>query len=182
MRRRQHINYSEIQLKKQGWIWLLMIGINLIFVYGFVWQVILGNQFGDNPMSDAGLIVVGCLVLAITAVSLFSRLKTYINEEGIYVNQFPLTIKTSFYGWNDIEKAYVREYSPISEYGGYGIRYGAFSLKRKGAINPMKEKAYIVSGRYGLQLELKNGKRVLIGTQNPEEVRDIIGKISTINE
>ena len=52
----------------------------------------------------------------------------------------------------------VRAYRPILEYGGWGIRFG------------LKGKAYNVSGNRGVQLELTNGKRLLIGSQRPEEL------------
>jgi len=52
----------------------------------------------------------------------------------------------------------VLTYSPISDYGGWGIRYGSIG------------KAYNVSGNRGVQLELLNGERILIGSQKPEEL------------
>ncbi len=46
----------------------------------------------------------------------------------------------------------------MKEYGGWGIRYG------------MKGMAYNVSGNRGVQLEFETGKRLLIGSQRPEEL------------
>ncbi len=43
-----------------------------------------------------------------------------------------------------------------------GIRYGP------------KGTAYNVSGKIGLQLELKNGKKILIGTRKPEEIENLL--------
>ena len=51
----------------------------------------------------------------------------------------------------------MRTYNPIREYGGWGIRYG------------LKSKAYNVHGNHGVQLELLNRKRLLIGSQRSEE-------------
>ena len=59
-----------------------------------------------------------------------------------------------------IAKAYVRTYSPLGEYGGWGLRY---SLSGNGM-------AYNVSGNKGLQLELSNGKKVLFSTNKLEEL------------
>ena len=52
----------------------------------------------------------------------------------------------------------VRTYRPIREYGGYGIRYSS------------KGKAYNVSGDRGVQIELLNGERLLIGSQRADEL------------
>lgn len=60
------------------------------------------------------------------------------------------------------KRFFVREYKPILEYGGYGIRY-SFSGK-----------AYNVRGKMGLQLKFKDGGKLLIGTQKMEEMEDIL--------
>jgi hypothetical protein len=58
-----------------------------------------------------------------------------------------------------------RTYRPILEYGGWGVRY---SFVRKGW-------AYTVSGNRGVQLQLANGKRILVGSQRAEELARAIG-------
>jgi hypothetical protein len=65
--------------------------------------------------------------------------------------------------WNEVQQCYIREYSPIFEYGGWGWRY-SFSNGR----------AYNVSGKIGLQIVLKNGKRILIGTQKANKLKEYI--------
>ena len=61
---------------------------------------------------------------------------------------------------------YAREYKPLREYGGWGIRC---SLKRG--------KAYNVSGNKGVQLVFKNGKQLLIGSQKAEALEEAIRSI-----
>jgi hypothetical protein len=50
------------------------------------------------------------------------------------------------------------EYNPISEYRGYGIRSGP------------RGRAYIASGNQAVQLELRDGRKLLIGSQRPKEL------------
>jgi hypothetical protein len=57
-------------------------------------------------------------------------------------------------------------YSPLRDYGGWGIRYGS------------KGKAYNVSGNRGVRLELSNGKRLLFGSQRPEELSEAVAAAS----
>ncbi|SDL02555.1 hypothetical protein SAMN04487898_11451 [Pedobacter sp. ok626] len=71
------------------------------------------------------------------------------------------------YSWDVIDKYYIRTYSPLGEYGGWGIRY---SMSGQGM-------AYNVSGNKGLQLELNNGKKILIGTNNPTELEAALTKL-----
>ncbi len=62
----------------------------------------------------------------------------------------------------DLKGYEVLTYSPIKDYGGWGIRYG-----RGG-------KAYNVRGNRGVQLQLANGQRLLIGSQRPEELSNAL--------
>jgi hypothetical protein len=61
-----------------------------------------------------------------------------------------------------IESAEPRTYSPIREYGGWGMRHG-----RGGD-------AYNSHGDRGVQLVLSNQQRILIGSQRAEELADAI--------
>ena len=78
-----------------GWVFLL--AINGIFIYGVVLQVFAGRQFGDNPMSDAGFVIVAVLLILLSFLVLSFRLDTRINKEGIYVEIFPLQLAYRFY-------------------------------------------------------------------------------------
>jgi hypothetical protein len=89
------------------------------------------------------------------------RLETEVRYDGLYVRFYPLTSKTI--NFTEIVYCEARTYHPIKEYGGWGIRYG---WKRG--------KAYNVSGNRGVQLEFQNGKKLLIGSQRPEELAQAI--------
>lgn len=159
--------FRETQTFRKTWIWLILLPINAVFIYGIYQQLILGQPFGDKPGSDLGLLI-GFFILAGVNLLLYSiRLETSFTEDGIQYRFFPIESKLKTIAWNDINKAYVREYRPIVEYGGWGIRAGIFG----------KGKAYNVSGNMGLQLELKSGKKILFGTQEPYEIERILSKL-----
>ena len=112
-------------------------------------------------------------------------LTTYINEEGILIRLFPFFVKWISFPWDIISKAYIRTYRPIKEYGGWGIRHpsGMFRfniIRIKGLRNNPNNVAYNMSGNIGLQLELINGKRVLIGTRRPVELEEVLRKLNKI--
>ena len=92
-------------------------------------------------------------------MALLSSLKLYtrIDAMGVHFRMKPFHFKEQTIPWEDIDQIHVRKYSPILEYGGWGMRYG-----RNG-------KAFNVRGNYGIQIVKKNGKKVLIGTQRPED-------------
>ena len=154
------ILFTESQKFKQWWLWVLLIGINGILIFVLYQQIICGKQFGDKPMSDTGFLRVFGLISSLTLLFLFFRLETIIKKDGIYVRFFPIHIAFRKYTWEKIDKAFVRKYNPITEYGGWGLRYGLFG----------KGKALNVSGNKGLQLVFHDNSQLLIGTNKPEEL------------
>ncbi|NOR28731.1 MAG: hypothetical protein GQ540_09425, partial [Lutibacter sp.] len=60
---------------------------------------------------------------------------------------------------------YIRNYDAIFEYGGWGVK---FSFRKK------KGKSFTTKGDIGLQLELNSGRKILIGTQQKEELQRVL--------
>ena len=104
--------------------------------------------------------------IAIAVLFLLLKLETEVRPDGLYIRFFPAHIHFKRFGAEDLSEYYAREYKPLREYGGWGIRC---SLK--------KGKAYNVSGNKGVQLVFKNGKRLLIGSQRAEELEEAIRSI-----
>jgi hypothetical protein len=171
----QHIHsplaeFHEEQQFRQPWVWLLLLVIALwltvMFADGIYTQLYLGQAWGDRPMSDTALVVSAAFSLSITAglALLFYRLKltTEVGPDGIDIRFFPLTRRRIYF--DSISSCKARTYRPIREYGGWGIRFS-----RKG-------KAYNVSGNRGVQLEFKQGRPLLIGSQRADELAEAINK------
>ena len=68
-----HIVFEEEQRFTQWWLWLLVGGILLIPIYGIVQQIIFKEPFGDNPMSDVGLIITFIVNLVIFVLFLDAK-------------------------------------------------------------------------------------------------------------
>jgi len=166
------ILFTEKQRFNQWWIWLILLGINGFFIFGIFRQIIGGQPFGDKPMSDIGLIVGTALSILFTILFLNFRLDTLIKRDGIYVRFFPFHLTFKHYAWESLTKSFIREYSPISEYGGWGLRLGLFG----------KGTAFNVSGDKGLQLEFTNKKKLLIGTNKPDELTETLNKIGQLKQ
>lgn len=95
------------------------------------------------------------------------KMTTTVTKEDIRVRFTPFHIKPKVFAWSEIENAFVRDYKPVREYGGWGVRY---SFKNG--------RAYNIAGNKGLQLELNNGKKVLIGTQKEMELDAVVKELS----
>ena len=161
------ILFSETQRFKQWWLWILLIGSDVFTFYGVYKQIITGHTFGDKPASNTVLLISSGITVLLTILFLIIRLDTQIKKDGVYVKFFPLNLRFKQFTWIQLSKCYVRKYSPIAEYGGWGLRFG------------FGGKAYNISGNQGLQLEFKNKKTLLIGTQKPEELQEVVNKFYT---
>jgi len=151
------ILFSEKQRFNQWWLWAILIGINLLFLSVAIFQ----------PNNILALSFVFTLIL--TLLFLIFRLETHISGEKIYVRLYPLQLKYKEYKWSEISKCSIRQYSPIGEYGGWGLR----------GFN--KNKAMNISGNQGLQLDFINNNKLLIGTNKTKEMTEALEKIGKLN-
>lgn len=150
--------FSEKQKFRQWWLWVILIGVLLVpVVLTLVNKPAQADLFIEIMI---GLIAPAVIVL----LFVFMELRTQVNEQGIFYRFFPIHFQVLIINWDEVKKAYVRKYSPLADFGGWGIRLG---LGGKG-------KAYNVDGNMGLQIELKTGKKILIGTQKPEEMQALL--------
>lgn len=163
------IHFSETQRFRIKWAWLAVIAINGLFIYAIIQQVILGKPFGNKPAPDYALVLIEVFLLLLLFFVMSIRLKTTYTQEGVSYRFFPLQFKATFINWHELSDAYIREYNSLLEYGGWGIRHG--SPKNGRAINTSE------SCNKGLQLQFKNGSRLLIGTKNPEAIKQIIDTV-----
>jgi len=155
--------YREVQYLRQVWLWALILFISLLALFGAVQQLILGRPFGDNPAPDVVVLIIAIIFgFGFPVFPYRTNLATEVRSDGLYFRYFPFHLSFHKIAAEDIKKFEARTYSPIREYGGWGIRYG-----RKG-------KAYNVSGNRGVQLELSNGQQVLFGSQSPEELAEAL--------
>lgn len=156
--------FKEEQRFTQTWL-IIIIVISLIVTLAIILKEI------DKLTTSEIIISIGTIILASGLIFLF-KLTTRIDEKGIHYKFFPFHLKFKTVFWNDIENAYIRTYDAISEYGGWGIRGGTLWYKAKG-------KAINISGNIGIQLELKDGKKLLIGTNKKEQAQDVLSTYKT---
>lgn len=57
---------EKIEVFKQWLVWVVLIPLSGLMLYGSYKQVIGGQQFGDKPMSDTGLLIFTGAVLLLT--------------------------------------------------------------------------------------------------------------------
>ena len=159
------ISFKETQRFRTVWVWLIIIALIVLYLWAFVQQIIFDNPWGSNPASDFLLMLLSLIPFGILVLFLTIRLETEINESGIYYMFFPFHVKRHMIDWKTVDKAFVRKYKPVAEFGGWGIRFG-------------NGKAYNISGNMGIQIEFKNGKRLLIGTRKPNDIEQVLQQLT----
>lgn len=162
MEKNNKMIYREIQKPRQFWVWIVVLLIALLFTYGFIQQILLGNPFGSNPAPDWLLLIFWFIFGIIFPVVLaFFKLIIEIRVDGVYIRYVPFHLRYRRILFKEIEN-----YEPIVysffEFGGWGIR-----------VNSLGEKSYTMYGNKGIKINLKN-ETVVLGTQKQNEMIEAI--------
>jgi hypothetical protein len=161
------VYYKEEQKFNQFWIWLILFFVAGLWIWQLVQQVFMGIPFGNNPAPDVVVYLIGLFPIAGFWLFMTMTLVTIVDEEGVHYRFRPFQKKFKVIKPADIIRYEVKKYSPIKDYGGWGIRFGISS----------KGDAYNVRGNDGVWFELKNKKKFLIGTQNPVSLKSAMEKL-----
>ncbi len=153
--------FYEQQQFNQFFVWLV-IGVGAVPMavslgWGIYQQLILGLPWGNEPMSNLGLVLVSILCFTIiTGVVLlfrFGKLEIKVTRWGLQYRFYPLLPR-----WKEIIKSDIKEYKIVKySFRGYGIRWGLDGIK---TIN--------VRGNKGIEFLYCENKKIIIGTQQPE--------------
>ncbi|MBT2599787.1 DUF6141 family protein [Oceanobacillus sp. ISL-74] len=164
MKAKDNTVYREVQRPRQLWAWAPILVCTGIMWYWFIVQIIYGVPFGNNPASDGFTIVFWVIFGVIFPVVMlgFLKLTTEVHNDGIYIRLSPFHFRYRQFLFKDIYEYKSITYSPIKQFGGFGIR-----------INMKGETVYNMNGKKGIELKLKY-ETVVIGTQNPDEFKDAL--------
>lgn len=151
------VYFKEVQHFRQ--LWLI-----LVVLFSTVPAIVIVAFVPDDEEIWVKLVVISILILTLAMIFVI-RLETEITKEGIRYKFWPFHRKPRMIRYEDIQKIEVRKYEPLSEYGGWGIK------------GTSKNRAYNVSGTIGIQIELKSGKKLLLGTNKKDEAETIVRRI-----
>jgi hypothetical protein len=143
------------------WFWTLVTAVPAIIVgYAMYRQIDTAR-----PVFDPGTSMLLGSAFAVTLGVLiwFALLKlvTDVRPEGLSI-RFYLLRPEQVIPWNEIDRAEVVTYRPIRDFGGWGVRWAPRGI------------VYNTRGTRGVRLFLTSGKRVVLGSQRPEELMSAI--------
>ena len=156
----------KVFIEEQKFTQPIFIGLSIALIVTGVtiiteWETTIQNSLGEKLGALSAVIVTLLVILLFMNL----KLKTKIDENGVSYQFYPFYRSFKVISWNTISKSYIRSYDAIFEFGGWGMKINFFKKKVK---------AFTTKGNIGLQLELKNGKKILIGTQKKEELQRVL--------
>ena len=165
MTEKNNITFHEEQRFRQTWVWIIILPCLLIVWYIAINKLLLNTPVGNNNASNSEMLILWLLFGVLFPLFFYKlELMTEVRKNGLYIRFFPFHLCFKRIPLEKLKKHAVRTYSPITEYGGWGIKWGSGG------------KAYNVSGNRGVQLEFTDGKRLLIGSQKPEQLDSAIAQ------
>ncbi|MFC3559123.1 hypothetical protein [Pedobacter jamesrossensis] len=165
------MEFIEKQRLKLWWLYIL-IGIDAVIVL----CIVLFDKGGMNlqDLKNVYFAPIWAVLLPFSVIYAIQKniLTLKINENGVSYKYFPFTRSFKLYNWNSLDKVYINKYDALGDYGGWGIRYRLWFKFR--------DKAYILNdGNKGLQLEFKNGRRILFSSNNRDELELFLINLKT---
>ena len=136
-----------------------LMGLLLVAMV-FVVAVTVLAVFFSRP-GDALLLAIAPVVVLVASLISLSHLDVDVTDRGVTI-AFRYLWPTRRIGFAEIVGLEVRRYNPLLEYGGWGVRLGP------------KGWGYMTSGKEGVQLRLRKGLPVLIGSARPRELEAAI--------
>lgn len=160
--------FKEEQYFSNFWFWVFIIVVFTAFLtpttVALYSQLVLDTQYGENPKSTETLLIISGILLVVymIAIVMFRQMKlvVHVRQGGVFYRYPPFILKERYFLKSEIERFEIRKYNPIREHSG----------AKSGRVLSVK-------GRVGLQLYLKDGKKVLFGTQRPEAMRKAMRKL-----
>jgi hypothetical protein len=158
---REPVVFEEQQQFRQAWVWFAM-GIALtLSLTPVVWQ---GLPWSGEwtPFVLYPWLIGSSAIIAATVLMYAATLRVMVDESSLWVSFLPLWRR--HIALAQIVHAEVRTYRPLLDTGGWGVHY---SPTGAGWV-------FNVSGNRGVQVELTNGQKLLIGSNHPEELAGAI--------
>lgn len=155
------MNYSEKQymFRDQPLIIPLIFIISLIGWIFFIFQVLAGIPLGNHPAPDWAVWIIWVVFgIIFPLFFVFLKLETRVDDEKLEYRFFPVHLSWRKIPFSEIEKAQSIDYRPFRDFGGWGIRYGS------------PGKAYTISGKSGVLVTMKNGRKFILGSKHAEEL------------
>jgi hypothetical protein len=170
--------FEEVQtLRNRSWLWLVVIVSMLTALIsigqGLYWQLVEGEPWGNEPMSNAGLIAMFVMLVVVDLIVIGliynSKLEIRIDESGVHYRSFPKIIR-----WRTIVPDEILDFQLRKLNFFQAMRIKKFQLGDNKVVKLLSPSL--------VELKLKNGTTVSLGTENPEGIGFALKRLLFKNE
>lgn len=172
--------FSEQQSFRQTvWIWWIVLpvamGTSLLMMYGFYQQIVLGEPWGDKPMSNTLLTGFTVGVIAIEALTIWVISSLCVSIE-ITTDEFRYRFFKYFTNGKTLTRHDIVNYTieKYSLWNGRGLGYRNDVLR--------KTVRMVIKPDHILTLTLTNGKTIMMSTGNKEELERAMRRLMSNSE
>ena len=150
--------FTEVQRFRQP----LLLAVLAVAAGPFWYLVVAHFVFGATVEGSGALVVFWLFAGVLVPGLLFAvRLTTEVSDDGLRL-RFPPFVDREI-PFTEIRGVQARTYRPLREFGGWGVRWGG-----RGRM------AYNVSGNKGVEVELSDGRTVMVGSRRADELAQAI--------
>ena len=152
------ILFKENQKFNQKWLWIILslatiTPISMLILYeGF-------------KLDTINFVLISIMLLPLFLIY-FIELRVEISRESLRYQFYPFHLRVYQIKHDEIDTYDQIIYSPLKDYGGWGINHTA-----NGSV-------YNISGNKGVKMILKNGKKILFGSQKTKEFYQALDQLT----
>ena len=145
--------FREVQrFRDVWWVMVLVFGIAALQWWFFLGQIVGGAPVGNRPAPDVLVVVIWLLFgIGLPVFFLLLGLDVEVTPDAVTIRFTPLLVRVI--DPREIAGVEPLTYRPLVEFGGWGIR------GLGGRV------AYNVRGNQGVELTLRDGRRIVNGSQ-----------------
>ena len=157
------VRYYERQYMRHPLLLAVVGFIGALMWVAFVRQIIYNIPFGTNPAPDWLMWLFVLLFGVGLPVLMYGAHLEILLWDGVLMYRYvPFHVRWRTVPCSAIVRAEAVTYSPLREFGGWGIRWGRWG------------RAYSASGTRGVRIECREGDRFLLGSGRAQELAQCI--------
>ncbi|TCD12087.1 hypothetical protein EZ449_03430 [Pedobacter frigidisoli] len=165
------MEFEEKQNLNLWWLYIL-VAVDAIMVG----SIVLFDKGGMSTQDLKDVYFAPLLAVLLPFIIVFviqkNTLTLRINEQGILYKYFPFKSKLNLLAWSSIQTVYITKFDAFGDFGGYGVKNRLWFK--------FKDKAYILNDKNkGLQIEFKDGKKLLFTSNKIEEMELFLINLKT---
>ena len=147
---------------------IILLNKTFLFILGAV--VIAGLWLIAADISDEGWIVIVALLFPL----LFGRLVITVENNTLKINYGYIDLIKKEIPLSEIKEIRVLEYSPIRQFGGWGIRCGKFEGEKTACYNLKGNKGLLLILSKKVRVCCMKTDRVIVGCEGAEALKEAI--------